>query len=136
VRTLLPSLLLPLLAACNTAADRMLGSWVFDKATYELIPRYRALPPDEQRHWVDMARMDLTLNGKEITWEQDLPSWGSRSAKGAYTVAETHGNRVTIDANFGGRKERLVFTVEEDRLRFGLSGRSIILKRKPPKPGS
>jgi hypothetical protein len=80
--------------------------------------------------------MDLTLNGKEITWEQDLPSWGSFSAKGTYTVAETHGNRVTIDANFGGSKGRLVFTVGENRLRFGLSGRSIILKRKPQKPGA
>lgn len=129
-------LLFPLLAACGSAADRLVGTWQFDKATYELIQRYRELPPGEQVHWVATARMDLTFTEEEITWEQDLPSWGTRSVRGAYTVAETHGARVTIDATFAGKKERLVLTVDEDRLRFGLGGRSIILRRKPPRAGS
>jgi hypothetical protein len=37
-------------------------------------------------------------------------------------------------ATLGDREERHVFTVQGDRLRFGLRGRSIILRRRVPVP--
>ncbi|MHC4450562.1 MAG: hypothetical protein ACYS0E_10595 [Planctomycetota bacterium] len=54
---------------------------------------------------------------------------GGRSSKGRYDVEEVDGNRVTIMTSLDGKPERFVFSVQGDRLRFGLKGRSIILKR-------
>lgn len=127
-----------LLAGCNAAGDRLKGSWEFDKATYELIPKYQALTPGEQRFWVDTATMDLTFTGDTMTWDQNLPGWGRRSARGKYKVVDSDGNRVTLEAELDDRsgKERFVFTVQgHDVLRFGLGGRSIILRRKKDAAG-
>jgi hypothetical protein len=121
------------LGGCAGAADDLIGVWEFDVATYELIERYRIAPPEEQKHWVDTARMDLEFTGDRITWEQRLPGWGNRTASGSYEVTDTDGARVTIEATLDGKRERLVLTVVENRLRFGLQGRSIILKRKTPR---
>jgi len=122
--------LLPLLfVACNSAEDRLIGTWEFDEATYELIQRYRSLPADEQRHWVETAKMDVTFTEDRISWEQRLPGWGNRSAQGYYSVVDTQGNRADLSVYFGEKEEKLVVTVQENRLRFSLSGRSIILRR-------
>jgi len=120
------------LGGCGSAADELVGEWVFDGATYELVPRYRELSAEERQQWVDMARMNLTITENRIRWDQDLPAWGRRSAEGAYTVVATKGRRVTVDATFDGKRERFVFTLDEERLRFGLAGRSIILRRSAP----
>jgi hypothetical protein len=132
-RTLVFSTIL-LLAACDTASEEILGDWQFDEATYELIQRYKTLSPEMQQHWVDTARMDLSFRDGRLSWKQELPGWGNRSVEGPYRVIESKGNRVTVEATFAERKERLVFTVAEDRLRFGLRGRSIILRRRIPAP--
>ena len=122
-------LLAPLLLACNNSADRLRGKWEFDAATYELIPKYQALSVEGKKHWVETARFDLTITEKNLSIEQKLPGWGNRSSKGRYEVEEVDGNRVTVMTLLDGRPERLVFSVQENRLRFGLKGRSIILKR-------
>jgi hypothetical protein len=124
-------LVLPLLlvAACNRSAERLVGEWQFDAATYELIPKYRALSVEQKKHWVDTAQFDLSITADTIAVEQKLPGWGNRSSKGRYEVEEVDGDRVTIMTSLDGKPERFVFSVQGDRLRFGLKGRSIILKR-------
>jgi hypothetical protein len=124
-------LFLPLLlvAACNRSAERLVGEWQFDAATYELIPKYQALSVEQKKHWVDTAQFDLSITADTIGVEQKLPGWGNRSSNGRYEVEGVDGNRVTILATLDGKPERFVFSVEGDRLRFGLKGRSIILKR-------
>jgi hypothetical protein len=118
-----------LLAGCNRTAERMVGEWRFDPATYELIPRYRELSPEEQRHWIETARFDLTITEDRLAWDQELPGWGRREVEGRYEIEDVDGGRVTLTALFEGKPERMVFTVQENRLRFGLKGRSIILRR-------
>ena len=118
-----------LLLACNNSADRLQGKWQFDAATYELIPKYQSLSVEGKKHWVDTAKFDLTIDADTLSIEQKLPGWGNRSSKGRYEVEDVDGNRVTVMTLLDGRPERLVFSVQENQLRFGLKGRSIILKR-------
>ncbi|MDH3591835.1 MAG: hypothetical protein OER88_08155 [Planctomycetota bacterium] len=128
--------LIPLLflLGCGGAAKDLIGSWEFDVATYELVQKFREISPKEQQHWVETAHMNLTITASGIVWEQSLPGWGARSTTGTYTVVDVDGARVTVDAEFEDvkKKKRYVFTVDENRLRFGLGGRSIILKRQAP----
>ena len=130
-RRALPILLL-LSVACNRAENDLIGEWEFDAATYELIERYRSLDPEEQKHWVETARMNLAITKSTMRWEQELPGWGSREDSGSYRVLKSEGRRVDVAWAPGGKEETIVFTVEDDRLRFALRGRSIILKRVKP----
>jgi len=119
-------------AACNRADKQLIGDWEFDEATYELIPRYRELEPEERQHWIETAQLDVSITKDTIGWKQKLPGWGTREASGAYRVVRTEGRRVDVAWNPGETAETIVFTVEDDRLRFALKGRSIILKRVQP----
>ncbi|MHC4938492.1 MAG: hypothetical protein ACYTHK_05950 [Planctomycetota bacterium] len=119
--------LLPL--PCSKSADRLQGKWEFDAATYELIPKYQSLSVEGKKHWVDTAQFDLTITEDTLSIEQKLPGWGNRSSKGRYELEEVDGKRVTVMTILDGKPERLVFSVQENVLRFGLKGRSIILKR-------
>ena len=131
MRALLP-LLLVVSVACNRAEKELVGTWEFDAATYELIPKYRNLDPQAQAHWLETARMELVITADSIQWEQALPGWGERQGKGPYRVLRSEGNRVDVAWNAGEKEETIVFTVKDDRLRFALRGRSIILKRVRP----
>jgi len=80
---------------------------------------------------VERAKFDLELTADRIRIEQDMMVWGERKAEGAYRVHSQDGNRVVLLMDIEGwDKGRLVLTVQGDRLRFGLGGRSMILKRR------
>ncbi len=121
-----------LITACGGAAEGLVGSWEFDPATFDLVASIRAWPKAELEQRIRETRFDVTFTRERVKWEQSMGyGWGSLSAEAAYTVTAVDGKRVTIETALTGvEKEKLVFSVEGSRLRFGLKGRSIILRRR------
>jgi len=131
MRTPLATLAL-LLAACGSAEKEILGRWEFDPETFELVKTIREWPPEEKARRIAETRFDLTFTEKSIRWEQEMGyGWGTLSAEAPYTIASVDGKRVTIRTALRGvERESYVFSVDGDRLRFGVGGRSIILRRR------
>jgi hypothetical protein len=125
-------LLLASLAGCADAGERLVGSWEFDPATFDLVKTIREWPKAELEQRIKETRFDLVFTKDTVKWDQEMGyGWGVLHAEARYTVKEVEGNRVTIEtALTGPEAERFTFSVQGDRLRFGLRGRSIILRRK------
>ena len=129
LRRLLP---LALLAACAGADERLLGEWEFDPATFELVKSIREWPKAELEQRIRETRFSLTFTRDRVSWDQSMGyGWGELKAEASYAVTSVDGNRVRIETALNGvERETLVLSVEGDQLRFGLRGRSIILRKR------
>ncbi len=121
-----------LLAACSGADERLIGEWEFDPATFDLVKSIREWPEAEREQRIRESRFDLSFTRDRVKWDQSMGyGWGTLHAEAAYMVKSVEGNRVKIEtALYGVERETLVFSLDGRRLRFGLKGRSIILRRK------
>jgi hypothetical protein len=115
------------LAGCGGAPERLVGKWEFDPETMNFSPSFRELPQEGKERALAQTRWSLEFTKTELKWDHSMWGWGSLAFKAKYEVESHDGNRVTIKVEPVGK---LVFTVTEDRLRFGYKGRPIILKRK------
>jgi len=123
-----------LLAACGSAERDLIGKWEFDPETFERLPFFRDLNATEQAFILGRCTGVIEFTDDTMDWNLFIHNWERSQWKGKYRVAAADGRRLTLEfEGDGAPKKKLVVTVTDGQLQFGLAGRSFLFQRPRPK---